>query len=60
MTYGFMMQHQQIISQCHWMPEQTIPMCASLNASKDKGSVGEVWYILYSSSTMYYFCYILS
>lgn len=49
--------------QCHWIPDlspQIIPMCASLNARKDKGLVGEVWYILYSSSTMCYFCYILS
>lgn len=38
----------------------SIPMCASLNACKDKGFVGEVWYILYRSSTMYYFCYIFS
>lgn len=34
-------------------------MCASLNAWKDKGSVGEVWYILYSSSTMYYLCVVV-
>lgn len=42
------------------LSHQTIPMCASLNACKDKGFVGEVWYILYRSSTMYYFCYIFS